>query len=152
MSEEKWVPPHIMIEIGKGIYNPYISRITAETDTSVTFDGHFYKAEKAGFLPHQAMVRYVDYEEMSDAHTIHTQKAFLVELLTYIQHEDTSECFDDEEWGQICLYPSCIQTLTWRHIRELHTDDEREQVRTALRAKYDPPLAKRHHVHYDDVR
>lgn len=145
MSKER-VPPHIMIDIGKGLYNPYMSRIISETDTSVTYDGHFYKAEKSGFLPHQALLRYVIHKD----HRILTQKAFLVELLTYAHHEDTSECFEDEEWGQICLYPSCIQTLTWSVIRELRTDEEREQIRNALRAKYDTPLARRPHVHYDD--
>jgi hypothetical protein len=153
MSDDEWTPPRIKIDIGKTLFNPYISRIVAETDTSVTFDGHFYKAERDEFLPCLATVRHVNYIRKNSVYIATTQKAALVELLTYTQHQDTSEYFSDEEEfgpGKVCLFPSCIQTVTWRVIRDLPTETDREQVLTALRAKYDPPQAPRPHVHYDD--
>jgi hypothetical protein len=152
MSDGEWNPPRIKIDLGRPLFDPYISRVVAETDTSVTFDGHFYRAERDGFLPCQAIVRHVTYTRKNSVYSGTTQKAALVELLTYTKHEDTSEGFSDDEFGpgKICLFPSCVQTVTWRVIRDLPTETDREQVLTALRAKYDPPLAQRPHVHYDE--
>lgn len=137
---DRWRPPYIRIDTGKPIYNPHISRIVAETDTSVTFDGHFYSAEREGFLPCQAIVRHVTSKQTNSCIQTTTQKAELVELLTYTQHQDTSEYFSDEEEfgpGKVCLFPSCIQTVTWRIIKTLPTEDDREKARVELRAKFD---------------
>ncbi len=47
-------------------------------------------------------------------------KYFLVELLTRKMCEDTSEYWSDsDEGGRICLFPTKLQTITFRVLEEL---------------------------------
>lgn len=87
--------------------------IKVVTDTSVTFDGHFYDAHLGRMFPE---------------FVIHKRKErswFHVEITKYTEHEDTSEfCSDEEIGGRVCFTPTWIITLEWRVIATLTSEKE----------------------------
>jgi hypothetical protein len=91
----------------------YVSQVLALSDTSMTFDGHFYDAQNDRMFPECILYR-------TDTH-----QRFHIEITSYKEIEDTSEAWtDEEEGGRICLFPTHIITVTWRVIAELHTKEE----------------------------
>ena len=78
-----------------------------------TFDGYYYVQfpnEEDSEYSEKPPARLVMFVQKGSS-----CERFVVELLTRITHEDTSEYWsDEEEGGRICLFPTKLQTITFR--------------------------------------
>lgn len=112
--------------ISSCIRNPYTSDIKYFTSDTIHFDGYFYLED--GVMPVERLFlkdSEMYYIEILEKKTVEDTSVYTP---TTSAETNTDSCDDDDDFGNICFFPTAIIQLKYRLIKKLDETDDFKQI------------------------